>query len=192
MIPFHSLHVAPKQDYLYSIHFYSFPFLYFKTSNQYYFIPFHSILFHSFPLLKYISFHSIPFHFLVIIPFHSIPSLSLRTPKRSLRAHSLSSTLQSSLHRNSQLELRTNPSSTLLPSFCWNLNPKPLTIRNILLRANPFSFFNPSSLPPPKLKPETSFFRHQIVKVRAFPIPLQFYKVQSSQILFQFILLFNC
>ena len=29
MIPFHSLHVAPKQDY-----FHSFPFLYFKTTNQ--------------------------------------------------------------------------------------------------------------------------------------------------------------
>ena len=34
MTPFYSLHVAPKQDYLHSIHFCSFPFLYFKTSNQ--------------------------------------------------------------------------------------------------------------------------------------------------------------
>ena len=77
MIPFHSLHVAPKQDYLHSIHFHSSPFVYFKTSNQDYLIPFHSILFHSFPLLKYIPFHSIPFHSLMIIPFHSIlfPSL---------------------------------------------------------------------------------------------------------------------
>ena len=61
-----------KQDYLYSIHFHPFPFLYFKISNQGYLIPFHSILFHSFPLLKYISFYSIPFH-------------SLITPKRSLK-----------------------------------------------------------------------------------------------------------
>ena len=59
MIPFHSLHVTPKQDYLYFIHFHFFPFLYFKTSNQGYLISFHSILFHSFHLLKYIPFHSI-------------------------------------------------------------------------------------------------------------------------------------
>ena len=59
MIPFHS-HVAPKQDYLDSIYFHSFPFFYFKTSNQGYLIPFHSIFFHSFPLFKYISFHSFP------------------------------------------------------------------------------------------------------------------------------------
>ena len=70
MIPFHSLHVAPKQDYLDSIHFHSFPFLYFKTSNQGYLIPFHSILFHSFPLNTFHSFsfpydHSIPFHFFI-------------------------------------------------------------------------------------------------------------------------------
>ena len=72
MILFHSLHVTPKQDYLHSIHFHSFPFLYFKTSNQCYLIPFHSILFHSFPLLKYISFHSIHFHSLMIIQFNSL------------------------------------------------------------------------------------------------------------------------
>ena len=67
MISFHSVHVIPKQDYLHSIHFHSFPFLYFKTSNQGYLI-----LFHSFPLLKYIPFHSIPFHSLMIILFHSL------------------------------------------------------------------------------------------------------------------------
>ena len=67
MILFHSLHVTPKQDYLHSIYFHLFPFLYFKTSNQGYLIPFHSILFHSIPLLKYIPFHSI------LIPYdHSI------------------------------------------------------------------------------------------------------------------------
>ena len=55
MIVFHSLHVAPKQDYLDSIHFHSFQFLYFKKSNQDYLIPFHSILFLSIPLW---SFHS--------------------------------------------------------------------------------------------------------------------------------------
>ena len=71
-IPFHSLHVTLKQDYLNSIHFQSFPFLYFKTSNQDYLIQFHSILFHSFPLLKYISFHSIPFHSFMVIPLYSI------------------------------------------------------------------------------------------------------------------------
>ena len=92
MILFHSLHVTPKQDYLHSIHFYSFPFLHFKTSNQGYLIPFHSILFHSFSLIKFhfilflsillgfvweflrewngikfnrILFHSIPFHSLM-------------------------------------------------------------------------------------------------------------------------------
>ena len=39
MFPFHSFHVNPKQDYLHSIHFHSFPFLY----N-------HSIPFYSLPL----------------------------------------------------------------------------------------------------------------------------------------------
>ena len=48
MIPFHSLHVTLKQDYLHFIHFHSFPFL---TSNQGYLIPFHSLM---------------------IIPFHSL------------------------------------------------------------------------------------------------------------------------
>src|SRR6266702_3783618 len=67
MIPFNSLHVAPKQNYLHSIHFHSFPFLYFKTSNQGYLIPFHSI---PFPYLN--TFHSIPFHSFMIIPFHSL------------------------------------------------------------------------------------------------------------------------
>ena len=70
MILFHSLHVAPKQDYLDFIYFHSFQFLYFKTFNQGYLIPFHSILFHSSPLLKYIPFHSFHFHSLMIIPFH--------------------------------------------------------------------------------------------------------------------------
>ena len=59
MIPFHSLYVASKQDYLHSIHFYSFLFLYFKTSNRGYLISLHSFLFHSFHLLKDILFHSI-------------------------------------------------------------------------------------------------------------------------------------
>ena len=68
MISFHFLYVTPKQDYLHSIYFHSFPFLNFKTSNQGYLIPFHSILFHSFPLLKYI-----PFPYDYFIPFHSIP-----------------------------------------------------------------------------------------------------------------------
>ena len=72
-IPFHSL--LPSRA-LHSIHFHSFPFLYFKTSNQGYLIPFHSILFHSFPSLKYIPFLSIPLWL-----SHSIP---LWTPKRSL------------------------------------------------------------------------------------------------------------
>ena len=66
MIQFHSLHVALKQDYLHSIHFNSFIF---KTSNQGYLIPFHFILFHSFPLLKYIIFHSFPFPYDHFIPF---------------------------------------------------------------------------------------------------------------------------
>ena len=66
MIQFHSLHVALKQDYLHSIHFHSFIF---KTSNQGYLIPFHFILFHSFPLLKYIIFHSFPFPYDHFIPF---------------------------------------------------------------------------------------------------------------------------
>ena len=56
MILFHSLHIAPKQDYLHSIHFHFFPFLYFKTSNQGYLISFHSI---PFPCLN--PFNSIPF-----------------------------------------------------------------------------------------------------------------------------------
>ena len=81
MIPFHSLHVAFKQDYLYSIHFHSFPFVYFKISNQGYLISFHFILFHLFPLLKYI-----PFLFILLWSFHSIP---LWTPKRSLNDHVL-------------------------------------------------------------------------------------------------------
>ena len=73
MIPFHSLHVSSKQDYLHSIHFHSFPFFYFKISNQGYLIPFHFILFHSFPLLKYIPFLSIP-----LWSFHSIPLWTLK------------------------------------------------------------------------------------------------------------------
>ena len=72
MILFHSFHVDSKQDYLHSIHFHSFLFLYFKTSNQGYLIPFYSILFHSFPLLKYITLHSIHFHSLIIILLHSL------------------------------------------------------------------------------------------------------------------------
>ena len=78
MIQFHSLHVAPKQNYLHSILFHLFPFLYFKTSNQGSLISFHSF---PFIFLKYISFHSIPFHSLIFISFHSI---SLWTPKQSL------------------------------------------------------------------------------------------------------------
>ena len=73
------------------------PFIYFKTSNQGYLILFHSILFHSFPLLNYIPFHSIYFYSLMIIwfpydhsiesiPFHFIP---LWTPKRSILFHSI-------------------------------------------------------------------------------------------------------
>ena len=77
MILFHFLYVTPKQDYLHFIHFYSFPIFYFKTSNQGYLIPFHSILFHSFPLLKYIPFNSIPFPYYYFIPFHSLPFPSL-------------------------------------------------------------------------------------------------------------------
>ena len=73
MNPFYSFYVILKQDYLHSIHFYSFPFLYFKTSNQDYLIPFHSLFFHFFPLLKYIQFHSFSFPYsLMIISFHSL------------------------------------------------------------------------------------------------------------------------
>ena len=75
MILFHFLYVAPKQDYLHSIHFHSFPFLYFKTYNQGYLISFNSIFFHSFHLLKYISFHSIPFLSIPLWSFHSISFL---------------------------------------------------------------------------------------------------------------------
>ena len=89
MIPFHSLHVAPKQDYLHSIHFHSFPFLYFKTFNQGYLIPFRSILFHSFPLLKYI-----PFHSLMIIPFHFIP-FPYKLPNKALESINLDFSLSS-------------------------------------------------------------------------------------------------
>ena len=77
-IPFHSIPFPPPKQ---SLTFHSFPFLYFKTSNQGYLIPFHSILFHSFPLLKYIPFLSIPLWSSHSISFHSIP---LWTPKRSL------------------------------------------------------------------------------------------------------------
>ena len=59
MIPFHSFHVTSKQDYLHSIHFYSFPF-HFKKNIQSYLIPLHSFL-----LLKYIPFHSILFRSLM-------------------------------------------------------------------------------------------------------------------------------
>ena len=58
MIVFHSFHVAPRQDYLHSIHFHSFPLFYFKTSNQNYLISFNSIHFHSFIIIQL---HSIPF-----------------------------------------------------------------------------------------------------------------------------------
>jgi len=67
MILFYSFYVTPNQNYLHSIHFHSISFLYFNTSNEGYSIPFHSIIFYSFPLLKYIHFHS-----LIIIQFNSL------------------------------------------------------------------------------------------------------------------------
>ena len=66
MISFHSLYVTPKQDYLHSIHFHSFLFLYFKTSDQSYLISFFSIHFPYLNTFNYIplwSFYSIAFHF---------------------------------------------------------------------------------------------------------------------------------
>ena len=64
MIPFHSLYITLKQDYLHFIHFHSFLFFNFKTSNQGYLILFHSI---NFPYLN--TFHSIPFPYDNSIPF---------------------------------------------------------------------------------------------------------------------------
>ena len=64
-------------------HFHSFPFLYFKTSNQCYLIPFHFILFHSFPLLKYIPFYSIP-----LWSFHSIP-FSYELPNENTKRNNI-------------------------------------------------------------------------------------------------------
>ena len=103
MIPLHSLHVAFKQYYLHSIHFHSFPFLYFKTSNQDYLIPSNSILFHSFLLLKYIPFHSFQFPYYYSIQFHSLP---LWTPKQSLRVLDSSPSL-AALHLPMPLFLRS-------------------------------------------------------------------------------------
>ena len=71
MILFHSLHIAPKQDYLHSIHFHFFPFLYFKTSNQGYLISFHSI---PFPCLN--PFHSFNDHSIPLL--YKLPSGALK------------------------------------------------------------------------------------------------------------------
>ena len=73
---------------LHSIHFYFFPFLYFKTSNQDYLIPFHSILFHSFSLLKYIPFsydYSIPFLYELPNETLKLSIPSIKTPKQGKR-----------------------------------------------------------------------------------------------------------
>ena len=87
MILFNFLYITLKQNYLHSIHFHSFLFLYFKTSNQGYLIPPHSILFNSFPLLKYIPFHFISFHSLMIIPFHSFINSQTKHLKESSIHH---------------------------------------------------------------------------------------------------------
>ena len=73
MILFHSLYIYPKQNYLHSIHFYSFILKHPIKFTYFHSIPYRSIIFHSFPLLKYISFHSISLNSLMIIPFYSIP-----------------------------------------------------------------------------------------------------------------------
>ena len=108
MFPFHSFHVNPKQDYLHSIHFHSFPFLYFKTSNQGYLIPFHS-----FPFLSLTYIHSIPFHSFPFLYNHSIPfySLPLWTPKRSLRGSFSMVTLM----KPHLLHLESSPLQLMVP-----------------------------------------------------------------------------
>ena len=85
MILFHSLHVTPKQDYLHSIYFHLFPFLYFKTSNQGYLIPFHSIPFFSIQFLYLNTFHSILFSSLMIIPFHSFMNSQMKPRVNGIR-----------------------------------------------------------------------------------------------------------
>ena len=80
MILFHSLHVAPKQDYLDFIHFHSFQFLYFKTFNQGYLIPFHSIPFFSIPLPYLNTFHSIHFISIPLWLFHSTSQVLTSQP----------------------------------------------------------------------------------------------------------------
>ena len=100
MISFYSFHVTPKQDYLHSIHFHSFPFLNFKTSNQGYLIPFFSI---PFPYLN--TFHSFPFHSLMTISFHSI--LSPLSPSfRKKTKPSQNHPLQPNTHLNYFLTLQ--------------------------------------------------------------------------------------
>ena len=84
IIPFHSLHLAPKQDYLHFIHFHSFPFFYFKTSNQGYLIPFHSIPFFSIHFLYLNTFHSIP---LFSIPFPSL--MNCQAKPKSIRSRAI-------------------------------------------------------------------------------------------------------
>ena len=91
MIPF-----PPCCSQIRLLTFHSFSFLYFKTSNQDYLIPFNFILFHSFHWLKYISFcsilfRSIFFHSILLWSFHSIP---LWIPKRSLRVTTYNSDLK--------------------------------------------------------------------------------------------------
>ena len=85
MILFYSIHVALKQDYLHSIHFYSFPFLYFKTSNQGYLIPFFSI-----PFLYLSTFHSFLFPYNHFIPFSyelRNRALVVKSTKESIKSY---------------------------------------------------------------------------------------------------------
>ena len=73
MILFHSLYVTLKQYYLCSFHFHSFILKHPIKFTYFHSIPYRSIIFHSFPLLKYISFHSISLNSLMIILFYFIP-----------------------------------------------------------------------------------------------------------------------
>ena len=129
MIPFHSLHVTLKQDYLHFIQFHSFPCLYFKTFNQSYLIPFHSILLHSFPLLKYISFHSFmdsqmkPQSFLVVK--HSNPHTKIKFNPTNSPLTPTSEPLQRTQQHHRKLQQPTTPSNPVkaCQSQWWSLNP---------------------------------------------------------------------
>ena len=94
--------ITPKQGYLHSI-----PFLYFKTSKNYYLVSFHSILFYSLN-----SFHFIPFSCNLFIPFPT------KLPNEALKNQEILLPSNRSCSACSQGKLITRPLSSKVDIEC--------------------------------------------------------------------------